>query len=391
MVLAGGVVQCYENRMIDFSPKTRSEIFLFPILSNAKHNLPNSGNSLSFDEKNSIIREKPLLSKMKNLINSHQFQKDFLLQVQERLPHNEKIARFISTYFDLSTSAAHRRTSCEALIPLNELLQLSVEFGISIDEILFSQPKSGVAFERGPRITSVIHLKHHLEQILTQIETLRRVSDALMYYAARDLPLFFYFRYPALAAFKVNVWLSDSHMQNHQIDLQLIPELLIKLGKQLSLSYNELSTVEIWSPQTLSNVYNQVAYFHRAGYLAGKDALDILDDVRKIIDDRERTALDKNKQGEYRAELYICDYLMMGNGALAKIGNTQTAWVSYSGVDLIRTSNTGFCTDYEQAFKWHIQQGVGISGSATDKRTQFFDDLRIQLEQTKSKILRREG
>lgn len=327
---------------------------------------------------------------MSRIVDSLKFQEKFLETVRERLPDKRKVSSYLMTRFGLSPSAAHRRISGEIHFPLHELLELSMDFNISLDEILSDQPNAGIQFNQAPRISSLHNLKLHLEQVLSQIEMLRKVSDAVLYYAARDLPLFFYFRYPNLAAFKVNVWLNGQSDQQRHIDLSVVPESILKLGKQLSLSYNELSTVELWSHHSLSNVFDQVAYFYRAGYLPQKDALDILVDVGRIIDDREKSAQHKSKQGEYRAELYVCDYILMANGALAKVGSTQMAWIAYSGVDLIRTNSPRFCTDYEEAFKWHIQLGVGISGSATDRRLQFFDELRQQLESTKSKILRGE-
>ena len=240
------------------------------------------------------------------------------------------------------------------------------------------------------QMSTLAHMQDYLEHTLHQLKGLNFIPNATLYYAARDLPLFHYFRYPHLGAFKMQVWMrsqgKNTSKLKHVFNFEDIPIEILELGKELAGVYEQLSTVELWSTRTLSNVFEQIKYYYLAGHILRPEALRILEEVRKTIEDCENRTLKNQKKDTYKAELYLCDFLMMSNGALAKVNTNRMAWVAFSGIGLVNTSNEMFCRDYEEAFQSHIRMGVQISGSAARQRSEFFGSLKLQWDEI-AKIL----
>lgn len=316
-------------------------------------------------------------------MTSDQFQLNFIKLLLRNLPPHTKAADQIAELLGISSASAYRKLAAQSPFSLSELTTLCETYLISMDEAMYSDPSKVVIFKKTQEVDSLDNLRLYFHTTLQQLQALRNIPEATLYYAARDLPLFFYFRFPHLGAFKILVWLKDSGsdlMQKNEIfDFSKVPEDVLDLGFQLNRTYYDMPTSEIWTPRTMANVFEQIQYFYRSGLLTQQDAQLVLSDVARVIDEREQRARENEKKDNIKAELYSCDFLMMANGALAKLGENKMAWVAFNGINFVHTANPNFCDDYEKAFKQHANLGVLISGSAEKQRSEFFRKLRDQL------------
>lgn len=316
-------------------------------------------------------------------MSSEHFQTSFVKQLKRNLPEHAKPADVIAEKLGISVASAYRKLGGQTPFSVEDISKLCSEYLISLDEAMYSDPNQVVIFKKTQEVANLDSLINYFHATLQQLEALRNIPEARLYYAARDLPLFFYFKNPSLAAFKVLVWLKDSNndilSKNEVFDFNKIPTEVLELGAKLHQVYNNMPTSEIWTTRTLANVLEQILYYYNSGLLNNEDALKVIEDVSDILDERELKARENKKQDNLRAELYSCDYLMMANGALAKVGPRRIAWVAFSGINFVHTANPRFCEDYEKAFMQHANLGVLISGSAEKQRAEFFRKLREQL------------
>lgn len=317
-------------------------------------------------------------------MSSNPFQLSFVRLLQKHLPAHAKPADIIADVLNISTASAYRKLSAQTPFSLTEIATLCSHYLISLDEAMYSDPNQVVIFKKTEEVTDLESLVGYFQTTLQQLQALRNIPEATLYYAARDLPLFFYFRFPVLGAFKTLVWLKDSGQslleKNEVFDFDKVPKEVLDLGFKLNQAYYDLPTSEIWTPRTMANVFEQIQYYYRSGLLRREDAIRVLEDVSNVIDEREVRARDNEKKSKIKAELYSCDFLMMSNGALAKLGTKRMAWVAFSGINFVHTTNPYFCEDYEKAFRQHANLGVLISGSAEKQRAEFFRKLREQLK-----------
>lgn len=311
------------------------------------------------------------------------FQSRFIKLLQRQLPSHTKLPDQLGALLKISPASAYRKLSGKSPFSMQELTIICKEYLISLDEAMYSDPNQVVIFKKTDEVRSLETLELYFQTTMAQLQILRNAPNATLYYAARDLPLFFFFRFPRLSAFKMLLWLkeaeSDLLKRNEIFDFEKIPKSLIDMGYQLNQSYYDLPTCEIWTPRTVANVFEQVLYYYRSGLLRKEDALAVLEDVSKVIDEREMRARDNEKENHMKSELYSCDFLMMSNGALALMGDMRMAWIAYNGINFVNTTNPRFCEDYEKAFRQHANLGVLISGSAEKQRSEFFRKLREQI------------
>lgn len=323
-------------------------------------------------------------------MTSSDFQSRFIRLLERQLPSHTKMADQIGALLKISPASAYRKLSGKTPFSIQELALICNEYLISLDEAMYSDPNQVVIFKKTEEVRSLDALKSYFKTTMTQLQTLRNAPDATLYYAARDLPLFFYFRFPRLGAFKILVWLKEAEgnllERNEIFDFEKIPSDVLDLGYQLNQAYYDLPTCEIWTPRTVANVFEQILYYYRSGLLRKEDALAVLEDVAKVVDERELRAKNNEKQNNLKSELYSCDFLMTSNGALAKLGNMRMAWIAFNGINFVNTTNQHFCEEYEKAFKQHANLGVLISGSAEKQRSEFFRKLREQIA-TMDKLL----
>lgn len=316
-------------------------------------------------------------------MTSNTFQLAFVKVLLRQLPKNTKPAEQIAAVLGCSSASAYRKLKAESPFSIDEITTLCSQYLISLDEAMYSDPSQAVIFKKTQEVVSLETLELYFNNTLAQLQALRNMPEATLYYAARDLPLFFYYRFPALGAFKTLVWLKDSGSdfleKNEVFDFDKIPHHILDLGYQLNRTYYDMSTSEIWTPRTMANVFEQIQYYYKSGTLTQQDAKRVLEDVSQVIDEREYRARENEKRDNIKAELYSCDFLMMANGALAVLGENRIAWVAFNGINFVHTSNPKFCEDYEKAFKQHANLGVLISGSAEKQRSEFFRKLRDQL------------
>ncbi len=311
------------------------------------------------------------------------FQLSIINRITKQLPANTKVAEHIAEILGISPASAYRKIKAESPLNLDEIKKLCHHYLISLDEAMYNNPSEVVIFRKNEEVVSLETLEAYFHTTLSQLKGLRNIPEATLYYAARDLPLFFFFRFPHLGAFKIFVWLKDAGNnllgKNEIFDFDKIPKSILDLGYQINQAYYDLPTSEIWTPRTMANIFEQIQYFYRSGILRQEDAKLVLQDVAKVVDEREIRALENEKKDNLKCELYACDFLMMANGALAKLGERRMAWVAFSGINFVNTTNPNFCADYERAFKQHANLGVLISGSAEKQRSEFFRKLREQI------------
>lgn len=318
------------------------------------------------------------------------FQARFIKLLQRQLPSHTKLPDQLGELLKISPASAYRKLSGKTPFSVSELTTICKEYKISLDEAMYSDPNQVVIFQKTEEVRSIETMKLYFQTTMGQLQVLRNTPDATLYYAARDLPLFFFFRFPRLSAFKILLWLKEAESnvleRNEIFDFEKVPKEIIDMAYQLNQSYYDLPTCEIWTPRTVANVFEQVLYYYRSGLLRKEDALAVLEDVGKVVDEREIRARDNEKGNNIKSELYSCDFLMMANGALAILGDMRIAWIAYSGINFVNTTNTLFCENYEKAFKQHANLGVLISGSAEKQRAEFFRKLRDQIA-TMKKLL----
>src|SRR5688572_24973127 len=133
-------------------------------------------------------------------------QSSFLEQVKKRLPPNVSFADEMAEILKISRDSAYRRIRGETVLSLDEAKLLCNQFGVSLDLLLGESPEI-VPFRHQVVNNTPESFDKWLRSILNNLETVAGFpSEKEIVYSAKDVPVFHYFDYPDLAAFKMYFW-----------------------------------------------------------------------------------------------------------------------------------------------------------------------------------------
>ena len=104
------------------------------------------------------------------------------------------------------TDSAYRRIRGEKHISLEEIQKLCTHYNTSLDQLLNINSNS-IVFSGNVVEQEKFNFADYLNGILQNIKRMNAASKKILYYEAKDLPIFYYFQFTELAAFKYFFWM----------------------------------------------------------------------------------------------------------------------------------------------------------------------------------------
>jgi hypothetical protein len=365
-------------------------------MSPAKVILQENENDIHFYEKNHYFSNDIFnIMKQGSLIQQALFQ-----QIKDRLPAELSFVHDISEILHISYDSAYRRIRGEKELSLEELKTLSHHYGISIDT-LFRVESSQIIFKAIAVEEDGLSFKEWLTIVHDDVKSIHDSSEKLVIYAAKDVPLFHYFQFPEIAAFKIFLWhktLFDFHSYKDRLFLlDDADEELFKIGEEMLITSTKIPTIELWNEETFISILRQVEYYWESGFFAKRDdALAVIEKFKiwlshiqsqaeygfKYIYGRDPVGV----EGYYK--LYLNEVLLYDNTILVKMGDLRMTYLTYNILNLLVTSNPIFFHQVEETLHSQMKKALLISGTAARERNRFFLKLRNKVEQLQERIRR---
>ncbi len=299
----------------------------------------------------------------------------FFSTIKEKYFGDEKLALQVADITDITRSTAYKKIRCESPLSSRDYMVLAQHFGISLDALILPEETDFLV-----RRQNYIRSEKDLINYLTNTaEELRRLSSVPhdFYYAARDLPVFLFFRNETVMRFKVALWLtelsdSDEDFKNFY---HIISRELLDACKTFSDGYRMLKRHEIWSPDTMNNFANQINYYEEIGQLSSSDANDIRHATAELLDDVCNEMKQHENDSSSSWHIYEVDYLLMSNNGLVITPRKNVAYISYSGINYLRVDQHDFCKDLEVSF---LQQKANATSLVASRKSRvlFFQQLK---------------
>jgi hypothetical protein len=320
-----------------------------------------------------------------------QVQQNLFAQIKAALPGNLSFVDEMAELLQLSPDSAYRRIRGETLLALDEVLLLCGRYGISVDglahsngnHILFAGQQ--IDFER-------FELERHLAYILQQLQALAAQPQGRMVYLAKDVPVFHYFRFGELAAFKFYAWLktllrNPAYQGKKFVLAEAVNGNWQQLGQQIWATYAGIDTEEIWSLETINSTLRQIEYCREAMLFDGEETVQLLyAQLLQMLDHIEAQAAAGHKhlpggaaQGSY--QLYHNGALLGDNTILMQSANGQRAFLNHGILNYINTGDENFCNYTFASLQNIIQKSALISKVGEKERNRFFNRMRQEIAQ----------
>ncbi|MEO6190070.1 MAG: hypothetical protein ABIO44_06625 [Saprospiraceae bacterium] len=283
-------------------------------------------------------------------------------------------------------------------LSLEEAEILCRHFRISLDEIL-GIGDDKIYFDFPALYGSVANESDYLEPVKLDLEMIYRL-DPLIYYATKELPIFYYLSSPNLVAFKFYVfnnfiWKAKSNDMlkfnaNHYLDNSEFRKLVDNV---LEL-YSTLNSIEIWNTSVLDNTFNQLKYFLDAGLMEdSKQAIAICDDLDKLIDkiaemikSKNKSVLKKSKKDVGTFNLYNNEIAHTNNVIFVKSETRDAVYSTYDSPNFMRSISPALCEYTDKWFQKIILNSVPITNGNLKDQSYFIHKLKEKLKRTRNSI-----
>lgn len=327
-----------------------------------------------------------------------QTQKALFEKIREVLPKNMILVDVVAGILDISTDSAYRRIRTETALSIDEAKLLTQHFSLSLDNIAAIDTDS-LLFNHRPFIQTIEDVEQYLSTTLDQLMLIQSQNDSKIIYSAKDIPIFYFFRYPELGAFKMYVWLKSmfdiKKIDGEHFDLNSIPQSLLDTGKKLSEYYIQTSAVELWTDGTINSILNQIEYYYYAGLLNNKkDTIEIIDQLQELVKLIYKQALtgyrtslnDIDTSTNIPFSMYYNEIVLMDNTVLASTPNMKMFFTPYAGLNFMNTQDEAFCNKMESWFENQAKKSSLISDVSEKDRNRFFLKMRQRINNLKDKI-----
>lgn len=275
---------------------------------------------------------------------------------------------------NISTDSAYRRIRGSTSLTIDEVIILCNKFKLNFD-LLNEDQEGTVTFNYQILSESEKNFDTYLKRLEDSLDNLRSFKEKKISYVADDVPIFHYFKFPELTAFKMYFW-QKSNIKDYKdsgFDINNINPSLLGAAKRIHDKYLQIPSIEIWTEQTVG--VRQLDYFHKAGKVSSEMVLllcrqfiDMLQNVRQMAIDGTKYS---NSPGNF--QLYLSELMVDSNTILVSTDQAKVVYKSFNMFNTLSTSNSNFCNETENWLENVIKLSTLLSGSAERSRDELFN------------------
>lgn len=326
-------------------------------------------------------------------------QENLFQLIKSRIALNISFVHDLSELLGISYDSAYRRIRGQKDLTLEELKQICFHYTISMDEIL-NFHSDHVSFNTLAIGKNGFTFEDWLNTLLGEMKKIFDCRNREIIYAAKDVPIFYYFEFPEIAAFKFFFWhkilIPSSEYKNDQVNLE-VPAGLFEIGRKLLCCYTKIPVIEIWSEDTISSIIRQVDYCMASGFFARKedafklcDTLDLwLEHVQSQAEHGFQYMWGRPAEGiEDSYKLFHNEVLVNDNTILVNKDGQKTSYLTYNVINQMITNNEMFCDQIERSLRNLMQKSTMISGTSAKERHHFFNSLHEKVKALRQRLER---
>ncbi len=311
--------------------------------------------------------------------------------IKQKLKPNISLVDELAELLEISKDSAYRRIRDEKSLDIKEVQIHAKYYNLSLDSIL-NADTNVLSFHTQVIGDNGFCFKDFLISILERLRMISQMDDKVISYSARDLPIFHYFMFPELAAFKIYFWcktyLNEQHLEDSRFDLENLPKVvedLIPTSEQIWKSYASIPSEELWSIETINIPLKQILYYHEAGiFNDSSQALQLIEKYEELLSVVQKEAQlgrkfidvgNESPTGEV-FNLYYNEVSLGDNSILFKMGDKKISFLNASIKISMTTANESFCNEMELYHNNFKRKSTLLSNTSEKQRLKFFGRIK---------------
>ncbi|MDZ4758606.1 MAG: hypothetical protein SGJ10_10800 [Bacteroidota bacterium] len=332
--------------------------------------------------------------------NQSAAQMHFIQMIKNKLPNHVSLPEQIASLLNIGDHSAYRRIRGEKVMSLDEVLLLANHFEISLELLNPKISNDQVWFSFKTLDNKSFTFEQYLQSQIDHLERISKAKEKEMIYSAKDLPVFHYYHFDELAAFKIFVWkkaiMGLEEYQDRQFSIDTVNEdQNIVMGKMALERYIAVPSVEIWNDETPHSVLRQIHFYYDMGVFKNKkEALVLVDQFMEMMNHLEKQAEVGHKfhvgdnPSEYGStyKLYNNEVVLCDNSIFAVTDDQKGVFITHNTLNYMFITNRDYC-DTTQLWLNNLMKRSTLISSASEKaRTQFFNTIKEKVEVVRKRI-----
>jgi len=325
-------------------------------------------------------------------METFEIQQQFFNHVKEILPAHLSLVDQLCDLLDLSMDSVYRRIRGEKPITLSELKLICEKYHISLDHVL--QLQSDTVVFRAPSLKQKqFPFIDVLNSIHEQLKYINSFRSKEMLYLCKDMPIWQFYLFPELAAFKTFVWAKTIHNEPafsgklFSLDEFKFDD-CVAVGKQIINEYNQIPSIELWNEESINSTLNQIKYYRDSGgFKNNKDLDTVVDSFEVTIEHLKQQAEkgvkfmpgDTDIMHKATVQLYINEIVIGSNTVLAEVDNKTVSFIPYNVFSYIITKDELFNKSVFEGFHTLKSRSTLISGTGEKDRNRFFTFMKDKI------------
>lgn len=323
-------------------------------------------------------------------------QQELFLRLKQMLPSHVSLAAELCDLLGLSNDSVYRRIRGEKPITIDELKKICEYYKLSLDQLLQLKTES-VLFNAPGLNGSSNDFADYMKAMLAQFKYFNSFKEKEIFYLCKDAPIWYFYLFPELAAFKTFFWSKTINNQpeltGKKFSIATFPYTeCFHIGQHVLEEHNKINSVELWNLESIHSTINQVAYYRDAGIFESDRELNlVLNSFHQWLDHLELQAEKGCKfmpgtgdAGRRSALQFYINELILGNNTMViRLDNKELSMVTYSVFQYLFTDDIRFSTKAMVSFNTLLGKSALISKTGEKERIRFFNILRDKVNTLK--------
>lgn len=237
-------------------------------------------------------------------------------------------------------------------------------------------------FEFNPIGISENSFIDYFKTIVLQLKYIQSCKMNKIKLTSEDMPIFYYFEYTNLAAFKLYFYKHTLFPTKEVLDDTFVAKNKIEELKSIADIYNQISSEELWTPRTIDSTIFQFLYLYDTKKITDTGMIsNILNEFSELIEIIFTNAENESKnQVDKNLIMYRSDITISNNHICFEAETMKAAFVNITTFNTIKVNHPAYITEIEKWMDCMFKSGVKISGEGNAYRTSLQDIYKEKLK-----------
>ena len=323
-------------------------------------------------------------------MENHEVQQQLFGYLKNNLPSHLSLVDDLCDLLDLSADSVYRRIRGEKPISLSELKKICEHYHVSLDQVMQLQNESVIFHAPGVNGSSFATHADYLKAILAQFKFFNTFKTGEIQYLCKDAPLWYFYFFPEMAAFKTFFYSktigNQPSLRDTKFSLKEYPFTeCFEIGQQILQEHSRLNSVELWNLESIHSTINQIAYYRDAGVFKSEEDLNaVIDSFHSLLDHLRLQAehgvkfmsgaSDLTHRGSL--QLYVNELILGNNTILLNLDGQRISVLVYGVLNYLMTRDDRFSAKSFESFNTLMSRSTLVSKTGEKERQRFFNVLR---------------